>query len=658
MSSSPNLRTVARMNKLGIELKTLARFVLACQSPSISDTAALLQQTPSALSIAFHGLEERLGIKLFAQQGRYLGLLPSAFWLFRYASRLLYLESFARRSAGAEKEAPKERETDRLVVRLDLSFAIGRFSKALLNAQQEMLQCHPDTLVEWYFAAPADDYELLSSGSWLAQAGAGGTEVVDIFYAPDGALAAGSVHLCDDPWIATGTLGRSMEGTGTNTPLTALKMRPPLVQALKGHAKAGHVRGRLRFVDLEPAELGQVLADQPNACIVMPQSLLADRMGLPRVETTSLDIPLVSKVIGVVQRGHGRAAGARDRTNSRGQAFLEILRDNLAGEERNASFSPQMTMRQLHYFNLVSQSGGISAAARAAKVAQSSLSSQMKVLEAAVGTPLVDRGGEGTVLSIAGSRMLPFTAAIESLHDRILRTATDVAAHTQASVAIGTLPSSGHDSVLTERVAQAVTAIAARHPNWRLQISEGSNTVLHDKVRAGELNLAIVGMVKPRFARISLGPSEPLSVVAHPGIDLGEDAEISLETVCRLPLVLGTKFLSIHQTLVEAMGERNLQLVPAIEVGSLALAIAMVRRAPLCTVLPASSVRQDLKTGTLIARPIRHDELAGRLSVIFAADRTLSSAERTIVQELITVFRTPNEQIAPAETDELVIAGN
>ncbi len=517
-----------------------------------------------------------------------------------------------------------------------------------------MLERHPGTFVEWYFAAPADDYELLSPSSWFAQAGAGRTEVVDIAYAADGPLSGNAVHLFDDPWIATGAPGRSMDAAGSGTPLMALKMRPPLVQSLKGHMKAGHVWPRLRFLDLEPAELGQVLADQPNACIVMPQSLIAERMGLPRLETVPLDVPLVSKLVGTVERN---ARGRDQQAAGSGRIFLEILRSHLAGEERNASFSPQMTMRQLHYFNLVSQSGGISAAARAAKVAQSSLSSQMKGLEAAVGAPLVDRGGEGTVLSSAGSRILPFTAAIETLHDRILRTATDIAAHTQASVAIGTLPSSGHDSVLTERVAQAVTAVAARHPNWRLQVSEGSNTVLHDKVRAGELNLAIVGMVKPRFARISLGPSEPLSVVANPAIDLGEEAEISLEAVCRLPLVLGTKFLSIHQTLVEAMSERNLQLAPAFEVGSLALAIAMVRRAPLCTVLPASSVRQDLKAGTLIARPIRHDELAGRLSVIFAADRTLSSAERTIVQELITVFRASAGQSLAADADEMAMAG-
>jgi DNA-binding transcriptional LysR family regulator len=76
-----------------------------------------------------------------------------------------------------------------------------------------------------------------------------------------------------------------------------------------------------------------------------------------------------------------------------------------------------------------------------------------------------------------------------------------------------------------------------------------------------------------------------------------------------------------------------------VEVGSLALAIAMVRRAPLCTILPASSVRQDIEAGDLVAVPINQEELSGALSLIFSVERELSEAERAIVQEFIRVFR-------------------
>jgi DNA-binding transcriptional LysR family regulator len=75
----------------------------------------------------------------------------------------------------------------------------------------------------------------------------------------------------------------------------------------------------------------------------------------------------------------------------------------------------------------------------------------------------------------------------------------------------------------------------------------------------------------------------------------------------------------------------------------------MVRRAPICTVLPASSVRQDLAMGRLRARPISEDVISGNLAVIFSGERTLSDAERSIVQELVAAFGKAGERAAVPE---------
>ncbi|MGO7998315.1 hypothetical protein ACC734_39125, partial [Rhizobium ruizarguesonis] len=62
-----------------------------------------------------------------------------------------------------------------------------------------------------------------------------------------------------------------------------------------------------------------------------------------------------------------------------------------------------------------------------------------------------------------------------------------------------------------------------------------------------ELNLAIVGVVQTQMTRIHLGPSERISVVANPALNLAGRTEIPLAEVCGFPLVLGIKHLSIHQ---------------------------------------------------------------------------------------------------------------
>lgn len=620
------------MDKAGLELSLLSRFVLACQSPRLADAAAELGQTASALSIALHGLEEKLGLKLFIRRSGGLDLLPSAFWLFRVGAQLLYLEQHAREAAPAQAVRPV-----RLSVELDLNFAIGRVSKALLRSCQELIEPFPELVVDWRFSGLGDedagDPTGLSSARTLPEA----EGHVRIFYGNRHDLPAGAMALYDDPWIVVGSPGSRVRETADADPLTLLRMRPEITDMMIAFAHGRGFASRLQFRDEEPAQLADILHQSPHLRLLMPANLLPTRLGLARYEEAPFNPRFVSSL-------HGLVSGAAE---PHGRAFLAAMQRNLA-QERSASFAPRLNTRQIHYFNLAVHTGSISAAARVANTAQSSVSRQITQMEEVMGAPLLRRTEEGATLSRLGESVRALTAGMEERQDWIIRKARDIAAHSEARVTIGTLPSSGHDSALTERIAEVVTRIHRRHPDWQLQIVENSNTVLHERVRAGDLNLAVVGVVNTQVARIRLGAMEPLSVIGNPAIDFSGRKVLGLEDVVALPLVLGRHHLSIHQNFAEAARQRSLRLRPAVEVGSLALAIAMVRKAPLCTILPASSVRQDIEAGNLQAVPIKQDELFGALSVIFSAERELSEAERSIVQEFTRVFR-PGREAEPEE---------
>jgi len=611
------------MDKVGFELSLLSKFVLACQSPRLSDGAAMLGQTPSALSIALHGLEERLGLKLFVRRGGGLDLLPSAFWLVRTGSQLLYLEEHAR--AARSRPAGK---FVKLTVDLDLNFAIGRVSKALLRSCQQLIADFPELLVDWRFTGLDDDDVGDPVGLALPDVRADASGHVRIFYGDEEAAHSGALHLFDDPWIVVGNPGSRVHQTVGEDRLTLLRMREEITDAMTAFASAQGFADRLRFSDSEPAQLAEILAEAPDTRLLLPSNLLPRRLGLARHE----EVPFAPRFVSSL---YARISGAG---RQYGEAFVAAMRRNME-EEQSAVFAPLLTTRQIHYFNLAVHTGSISAAARVANTAQSAVSRHITLMEEAIGGALLQRTEEGATLSELGEKVRPFTAGIEERQDWIIRKARDIAAHSEARVTIGTLPSSGHDSALTEKIAQVVTRIHTRHPDWQLQVVESSNTMLHERVRAGDLNLAVVGMVNTQVARIPLGPSEPLSVIGNPVIDFGGRKVLGLEDVCALPLVLGRHHLSIHQSFAEAARARSLRLRPVVEVGSLALAIAMVRRAPLCTILPASSVRQDIEAGDLVAVPINQEELSGALSVIFSVERELSEAERAIVQEFIRVFR-------------------
>ncbi|WEK02933.1 MAG: LysR substrate-binding domain-containing protein [Candidatus Devosia phytovorans] len=624
------------MDKAGLELSLLSKFVLACQSPRLADAAKRLDQSAPALSMALHGLEEKLGLKLFVRRAGGLDLLPSAFWLFRVGTQLLYLEEIARKARPLQGARQVK-----LTVDLELNFAIGRVSRALLRTCQDLIVSHPELMVEWRFAGfdsndAGDPIGLSASEPLPEQQG-----YIRLFYANRTKAPAAAIPLYDDPWIVVGSPGSRVGETVETDQLTMLRMRPEITDVMLAFAHGRGFAHQLQFRDEEPAQLADILREHPHLRLLMPSNLLPIRLGLARHEVVPFNPRFVSSIYGQLS---GSAADY-------GNVFLAALQRQLA-EEGTIAFTPRLTTRQIHYFNLAAHTGSISAAARVANTAQSSVSKNISQMEDVMGGALLRRTEEGATLSPLGEMVRGLTNGIEERQDWIIRKAHDIAAHSEARVTIGTLPSSGHDSALTERIAEVVTRIHARHPDWQLQVVESSNTVLHERVRAGDLNLAIVGVVNTQVARIRLGPMEPLAVIAHPLVNLGGRKEFRLEDVVALPLVLGRHHLSIHQSFADAAHQRSLRLKPVVEVGSLALAISMVRKAPLCTILPASSVRQDIEAGNLQMVPIRQDELSSALSLIFSAERELSEAERAIVQEFTRVFR-PGHQAEPVETAQV-----
>jgi LysR family transcriptional regulator, nitrogen assimilation regulatory protein len=70
------------------------------------------------------------------------------------------------------------------------------------------------------------------------------------------------------------------------------------------------------------------------------------------------------------------------------------------------------------------------------------------------------------------------------------------------------------------------------------------------------------------------------------------------------------------------------------EIDALPMAVAILARLPVCTVLPASAVEREIAAGDLAAHPIIEPTISRRLFVIYSGERTLSEAERGLVNSL------------------------
>lgn len=165
----------------------------------------------------------------------------------------------------------------------------------------------------------------------------------------------------------------------------------------------------------------------------------------------------------------------------------------------------------LYYFNLVASLGGVTPAARLLRIAQPSLSAQLKTLERNLGLKLLMRSGRGLRLTPDGERVfehcrLMFSAA-EGL-ERMLQKGEQG----PASLSLG-VSNEIERPFLVEIVGSLTRRYGSRSP--RIQMVSGSHEILISRLRSRGVDAVIVN---------------------HPVFDS------SLEALCEAPVPVGLTF--------------------------------------------------------------------------------------------------------------------
>ncbi|MFB9734087.1 LysR family transcriptional regulator [Streptomyces thermocoprophilus] len=122
--------------------------------------------------------------------------------------------------------------------------------------------------------------------------------------------------------------------------------------------------------------------------------------------------------------------------------------------------SPDLDLRLVRYFTVVAEHGHFGRAAEALRVAQPSLSRQIRRLEQELGARLLDRTPRGTRLTEAGEVFLPRARAL-------LRAAAEAAAHTRAAARPSRFAIGCTTSLI---VTPAVRELRRRHPHAEVRV--------------------------------------------------------------------------------------------------------------------------------------------------------------------------------------------
>jgi LysR family nitrogen assimilation transcriptional regulator len=255
-------------------------------------------------------------------------------------------------------------------------------------------------------------------------------------------------------------------------------------------------------------------------------------------------------------------------------------------------------------------------------------------LEASLGGALFERHGDGVIPTAKGDRFAGMAALIESGFRRLSGGDTGATPPQSRRIAVGILPSVNQHGFLVNRITEAILDVQARHPALKLVIQEAPNGTLQDWVMRGLVGVAIVETVLPHMPRLPLGSSEGLAVIAHAKHRLLPPGSVTLADLTRLRLALPTNRFGLRQLLETAAEERGLKIQPDLEIDSLPMAVGILARLAVCTVLPPSAVAAEIASGDLVSHPIIDPVISRRLFAIYSGERTLSEPERGLVNSL------------------------
>ncbi len=557
-----------------------------------------------------------------------IGHFPTgeARWLFQQVEPVLQLVEAAETALQGEEA----NEYVRLDVISPLQFMLGRLSRAANLAVRALRKDHPDVIAQVRFLDGKLREESVGEQACIEtrkcdRPTADVQQVVLDYAAKNNSQQ--QTYLFNDRWIGVTNLIGSPK-PGKTVDIDTLRRLPLLLPHLSPdqtrHARDYCVQHNLpdpTVVDEDVGTFPRLSRTASSFVLLAPQSFVAGGLLHLKLNHVRLPAELASPVVGRVTNGGAVA-----------DAYVRLLKEIIADADPLVIHRPQITLRQMRYFLALRDKMNMTLAARHLHVVQPAVSNQLRKLEHIVGKPLFRRQTTGLQLKPEAERLAHLVGDAVKRCDNVLFRARHIAAEQQHRLSIGIFPILNHDGPLVEALSAALDEWTQAFPGVKLQVREAPAAKLHRWVEAGMINFGLVEAHVSRSAQLDLQCRDNLGAVSAAGSGLLAAGDVSLKTIADLPLVLPNKDFGLRQLLDRAAERVEIRLAPRIEVNSLTMIMAMIRRMQLITIMPAASVQPFVSSGGFQFNPITDPPIVRRLSIVFSPERSLTDIEHALVR--------------------------
>src|SRR5579862_271101 len=147
-----------------------------------------------------------------------------------------------------------------------------------------------------------------------------------------------------------------------------------------------------------------------------------------------------------------------------------------------------MELRQLEYFVAVAEEANFTRAASRVHISQSGISAQIRRLERELGAELIDRSGRSATLTAAGGAALEHARAALASASSVREAVGEVTGLIRGRIDIGMVT-----GCTITPLFEALAGFRVAHPQIEIAVLEDSSDRLAERVRSGEVDLALIG---------------------------------------------------------------------------------------------------------------------------------------------------------------------
>ncbi len=278
-----------------------------------------------------------------------------------------------------------------------------------------------------------------------------------------------------------------------------------------------------------------------------------------------------------------------------------------------------MDLRQLKYFVQIADSGNFSRAAEVLRIAQPSLSQQIKSLEEELGVQLLVRHARGVTMTERGQKLYDRACRILQEADDAKESIRLLSHNPSGRVTVG-LPTSACRGISVELIRTMERLL----PHVNLHIVEAMTGYLDELIQAGRLDAALLYDHKA-FEHVAWTEmiTEELMLCVRSDNPIARRKSISFRNIFKSPIVLPGR-PNVARVVVERLAARNDIIINARDCDSLPAIAKMVCHSDYVAIMPHFAFLDEIGRGEMVAIPIVDPTPSWTLSVV-VSQRTMNT---------------------------------